>query len=104
MQNRGIPWFVFPLLYLFSFWIIFENSFAVVSFVVRRHTPAELNAALSLYNNSFLKKNINPIQNDYSRLRPYHAEYTGSRLNTEVTQRRARLVLGWETSWEYRVL
>ena len=46
----------YPLLYLFSFWIIFENSFAVVSFVVRRHTPAELNAALSLYNNSFLKK------------------------------------------------
>ena len=36
-------------------------------------------------------------------LRPYHAEYTGSRLITEVKQRRARLVLGWVTAWEYRV-
>ena len=36
-------------------------------------------------------------------LRPYHVEYTGSRLITEVKQRRARLVLGWVTAWEYRV-
>ena len=37
-------------------------------------------------------------------LRPYHVEYTGSRLITEVKQRRARLVLGWVTAWESRVL
>ena len=39
-----------------------------------------------------------------SRLRPYHVENTGSRPITEVKQRRARLVLGWVTAWEYRVL
>ena len=38
-----------------------------------------------------------------SRLRPYHVESTGSRPITEVKQRRARLVLGWVTAWEYRV-
>ena len=31
-------------------------------------------------------------------------EYTGSRPITEVKQRQARLVLGWETAWEYQVL
>ena len=40
----------------------------------------------------------------YCCLRPYHAENTGSRPITEVKQRRARLVLGWVTAWEYRVL
>ena len=39
----------------------------------------------------------------YVRLRPYHVEYTSSRPITEVKQRRARLVLGWVTAWEYRV-
>ena len=33
-----------------------------------------------------------------------HVESTGSRPITEVKQRRARLVLGWVTSWEHRVL
>ena len=37
-------------------------------------------------------------------LRPYYVESTGSRPITEVKQRRARLVLGWVTAWEYRVL
>ena len=37
-------------------------------------------------------------------LRPHHVENTGSRPITEVKQRRARLVLGWVTAWEYRVL
>ena len=37
-------------------------------------------------------------------LRPYHVEYTSSRLITEVKQRRAQLVLGWVTAWEYWVL
>ena len=40
----------------------------------------------------------------YKCLQPYHVENTGSRLITEVKQRRARLVLGWVTAWEYRVL
>ena len=42
--------------------------------------------------------------NAHFRLRPYHVENTGSRPITEVKQRRARLVLGWLTAWEYRVL
>ena len=36
-------------------------------------------------------------------LRPYHVESTGSRPITEVKQRRAWLVLGWVTAWEYQV-
>ena len=36
-------------------------------------------------------------------LRPYHREYTGSRLITEVKPGRAGLVLGWVTAWEYPV-
>ena len=39
----------------------------------------------------------------YKCLQPYHVENTGSRLITEVKQRRARLVLRWVTAWEYRV-
>ena len=39
-----------------------------------------------------------------TRQRPYHVESTGSRPITEVKQRRARLVLGWVTAWEPRVL
>ena len=35
---------------------------------------------------------------------PYHVENIGSRPITEVKQRRARLVLGWVTAWEHRVL
>ena len=42
-------------------------------------------------------------QENDCRLRPYHVEYTSSRPITEVKQRRARLVLGWVTAWEYRV-
>ena len=40
----------------------------------------------------------------FSCQRPYHVEHTGSRPITEVKQRRARLVLGWVTAWEPRVL
>ena len=36
-------------------------------------------------------------------LGPYHVESTGSRPITEVKQRRAGLVLGWVTAWEYPV-
>ena len=41
---------------------------------------------------------------NYQRQRPYHVEYTGSRPITEVKQHRARIVLGWVTAWEHRVL
>ena len=37
-------------------------------------------------------------------LRPYHVEHTSSRPIPEVKQRRAELVLGWVTAWEYSVL
>src|SRR5580765_3983313 len=36
--------------------------------------------------------------------RPYHVECTGSRQITEVKQRWAWTVLGWETAWEHQVL
>ena len=36
--------------------------------------------------------------------RPYHVEHTSSRPITEVKQHWARIVLGWETAWELRVL
>ena len=57
-------------------------------------------------------KQTNKVKSQYStaiftfisRQRPYHVEYTSSRSITEVKQRRARLVLGWETAWEHRVL
>ena len=38
------------------------------------------------------------------RQRPYHVEHTSSRPITEVKQHWARLVLGWVTAWEHRVL
>ena len=45
-----------------------------------------------------------PFSHLLPRLRPYHVEWTGSRPITAVNQRRARLVLGWVTAWESRVL
>ena len=45
------------------------------------------------------------LQKDRNKcLRPYLVEHTSSRPITEVKQLRARLVLGWVTAWEYRVL
>ena len=44
------------------------------------------------------------LRNSNQCLRPYHVENTSSRPITEVKQRRARLVLGWVTAWEHRVL
>ena len=49
---------------------------------------------------TLLKPNFDPS----SRQRPYHVENTSSRPITEVKQRWARLVLGWMTAWEHRVL
>ena len=40
----------------------------------------------------------------YKCLRPHHVEHTSSRPIPEVKQRRAELVLGWVTAWEYSVL
>ena len=40
----------------------------------------------------------------FHRLRPHHAEYTGSRPITEVKQRQACSVPGWVTAWEQQVL
>lgn len=50
------------------------------------------------------KMELSWLRKVLERLRPYHVENTGSRPITEVKQRRARLVLGWVTAWEYRVL
>ena len=44
------------------------------------------------------------ILRPYLWQRPYHVENTSSRPITEVKQRWARLVLGWVTAWEHRVL
>ena len=44
------------------------------------------------------------IDEPNDRQRPYRVESTGSRLITEVNQRWACLVLGWETTLETRVL
>ena len=45
-----------------------------------------------------------PFVTKFCRQRPYHVESTSSRPITEVKQRWARLVLGWVTAWEHRVL
>ena len=42
--------------------------------------------------------------NHHNCLRPYHVENASSRPITEAKQRRAQLVLGWVTAWEYWVL
>ena len=47
---------------------------------------------------------VRTIDEQNVRLRPYHVESSGSRLITEVKQRWACLVLGWETTLERRVL
>ena len=54
-------------------------------------------------NNNRYKLNKTRRTHPKNCLRPYHVENTGSRPITEVKQRRARLVLGWVTAWEYRV-
>ena len=40
------------------------------------------------------------VRHTLFRQRPYYVEYTRSHLNSEVKQRKARLVLGWGTAWE----
>jgi hypothetical protein len=58
------------------------------------------------WNNFFCASLVHLIANKnitYKCLGSYHVEYTGSHPITEVKQRRARLVLGWVTAWEYRV-
>ena len=66
-----------------------------ISYSSRPHVQTTLNCSVQLYKEQMLL---------LSRQRPYHVENTGSRPITEVKQRRARLVLGWVTAWEHRVL
>ena len=63
----------------------------------RGHLATIVTLATTLYFNQL--KNT-PLY----RLRPYYVECTGSRSITEVNLRRAWLVLGWVTAWEYHVL
>ena len=53
---------------------------------------------------AIITKVLMPQFEPFSRQRPYHVENTSSRPITEVKQRWARLVLGWVTAWEHRVL
>ena len=55
-----------------------------------------------LFLSSYIYKRID--KGSYFRLRPYHAESTGSRPITEVKQSRACSVLGWVTAREQQVL
>ena len=57
----------------------------------------------SLLKNIFFIEFIFTNKEENECLGPYHVESTGSRPITEVKQRRARLVLGWVTAWEYWV-
>ncbi|GBP50411.1 hypothetical protein EVAR_30119_1 [Eumeta japonica] len=54
--------------------------------------------------NGVLRSDARHIFNVNNGQCPYHAEYTGSHLITEVEQRRARLGLGWVTAWEHRTM
>lgn len=65
--------------------------------------PYVILSTLSHWSNSSKQQTQNFARESHKCLRPYHVENTGSRLITEVKQRRARLVLGWVTAWEYRV-
>ena len=51
-----------------------------------------------------VKWNINWNKYGILKQRPYHIEYTSSRLITAVKQCWAKLVLGWVTAWESLVL
>ena len=54
---------------------------------------------------SYFTLSVKWLQFQYNLcLRPYHTEYTGSHLITEVKQCWACLVLGWVTAWEPQVL
>ena len=49
-----------------------------------------------------LLRNIALLNYNYNAcLRPYHDEHTHSHLITDVKHRRAEIVLGWGTKWEY---
>lgn len=51
--------------------------------------------------NAFEHARLNKFaQNSHSQLWPYTQEYTGTRSISEVKLVLARLVLGWETTWE----
>ena len=73
-----------------------------MAFFTKTAKKCKLKLFLKLYETLFVF--IYPYFCLTSRQRPYHVEYTGSRPITEVKQRWARLVLGWVTAWEHRVL
>ena len=76
-----------------------RKTYSRASFIARSRKPFNF----SLFSPSV---RTHPMARQLSNkcLRPYHVENTGSRPITEVKQRWARLVLGWVTAWEYRVL
>ena len=72
----------------------------------RLGTPSAVVIFVSLQLTSVIEKTYVKcwIFDTTSRQRPYHVENTSSRPITEVKQRWAWLVLGWETAWEHQVL
>ena len=82
--------------------IIFKTNCYYVIFSRLRLSVCVFGGGVTYMYTVFINKMISGIGN--CCLRPYHIENTSSRPITEVKQRRARLVLGWVTAWEYRVL
>ena len=76
-----------------------DSTFTQIHFL---HMTWDVAGWLGMDQNSLRYKSR--LFNAFHRLRPHHVEYTGSRPITVVKQRRARSVLGWVTTWEYRVL
>ena len=94
-------------MYMYVSWITHAklsvyNTFERVLLIGRGEVSDALIELINCLNT--FSKNWVRFRNSCKCLRPYHAECTRSRPITEVKQRRARLVLGWVTAWEYRVL
>ena len=79
-------------IYFFATIVLFSQSVSILNFF------------LHFFPYVVILVSIKPNFHLLLRQRPYHVEYTGSRPITEVKQRWARLVLGWVTAWEHRVL
>ena len=105
---------LFKLIYIFLVCVIFF-LFALqvslsLSLCIERYAYCtagrtdEYSVEKHLFNLVWSTVLITKMKNLADHSRPYHVENTGSRPITEVKQRRARLVLGWVTAWEHRVL
>ena len=101
----SVYWFTFFFNVIFLSWCILINFFFLTLHSLLLYStpmyfhnvrPADF---AKLYSN--LKYNSNACT--VCCLRPYHDEYTRSRLITEVKHRRASIVLGWGTAWEHLV-